>query len=59
MRNIEKLVSEAMARLASADGQTMTEYALLVVFIAMAVTIAVQLLGTNLLGLFTSAAGAL
>jgi Flp pilus assembly pilin Flp len=47
------------ARLRREDGQTMTEYALVVVFVAMAVVLGVSLLGINLLGFFDSFAHAL
>jgi pilus assembly protein Flp/PilA len=38
------------------EGQTMAEYGILIAFIAIIVIVAAQLLGTNLLGLFNSAA---
>jgi Flp pilus assembly pilin Flp len=46
-------------RLADEEGQTLPEYALLVVFIAMVAMAAVQTLGGNLLAYFTTAALAL
>lgn len=49
----------ALRSAAAEAGQTLTEYALLVVFIALAVIGALQLLGANLLAMFDAAAGAL
>jgi pilus assembly protein Flp/PilA len=56
---IDQLTSGLVARLSSEEGQTMVEYAFLVAFIALIVLVGVQLLGTNLLSLFNSVAGAL
>lgn len=56
---IDKLMSALVARASNEDGQTMIEYALLTVFIAIAALVGVQLLGANLLGFFNSFAGTL
>jgi Flp pilus assembly pilin Flp len=58
-RSIGSLTLAVVARASSEDGQTMVESSLLAVFIAMAVLVGAQLLGTNLLGFFTSFANAL
>lgn len=57
--HIESVVRTLAVRASEEDGQTMTEYAMLVVFIALVALVAVQLLGTNLLAFFNSAANAL
>ena len=58
-KRIEDMISTVIACASREDGQTMVEYGLLAVAIAMAVLVAVQLLGTGLLSLFDSFAGAL
>jgi pilus assembly protein Flp/PilA len=56
---IDKLRLAVVARVSSEDGQTMVEYGLLAVFIAIAVLAGAQLLGTNLLAFFNSFANTL
>jgi Flp pilus assembly pilin Flp len=56
---IENLTGAVTVRASAEDGQTMVEYGLLTVGIALAVLVAVQLLGAHLLSLFDSFAGAL
>jgi pilus assembly protein Flp/PilA len=56
---INRLFSALVARASSENGQTMVEYAFLVAFIAIVVLAGVTLLGTNLLNLFNSVAGAI
>ncbi len=58
-KHIENLISTVTACASREEGQTMVEYGLLVVFIALAVLLAVQVLGANLLSLFDSFANAL
>jgi pilus assembly protein Flp/PilA len=55
--NLVDVVGALVARLQREDGQTMVEYAFLLAFIAVIVLVGVQLLGTNLLAVFNSAAG--
>jgi Flp pilus assembly pilin Flp len=56
---IDRLMSALRARISPEDGQTMAEYGLLTVLIAMAVVIGAQSVGTNLFALFNSAVNAL
>ncbi len=58
-KHIEKLISTVTAGASREEGQTMVEYGLLATCIALAVLVAVQLLGANLLSLFDSFANAL
>lgn len=53
---IAAFILAVRAYLSREDGQTLTEYALLVVFIALAVVLAISMLGAHLLGLFNSVA---
>jgi Flp pilus assembly pilin Flp len=55
---IADFLTSAGVRTADEAGQTMTEYGILIVFIALAVAAGAQLLGGNVLGLFTSVGGA-
>jgi pilus assembly protein Flp/PilA len=55
--NLVDVVGALVARMQREEGQTMVEYAFLVAFIAVIVLVGVQLLGTNLLAIFNSAAG--
>jgi Flp pilus assembly pilin Flp len=56
---INRLKVTIAAHAAGEDGQTLVEYAVLVVFVAMAVLVGVSVLGVNLLGFFNSFANAL
>ena len=58
-KGIDNLISAVIAGAAGEQGQTMVEYGLLAVCIALAVLLAVQLLAANLLSLFDSFANAL
>lgn len=50
----ETIIVSVVRRATVERGQTMVEYALLVAFIAIIALVGVQLLGTNILGFFTS-----
>lgn len=56
---IESLIARLRGSLSLEDGQTMAEYGLLTVLVALAVVVGVHLLGTNLLPLFNSAVNGL
>jgi Flp pilus assembly pilin Flp len=58
MNNLRHLlVRIQLGQLAREEGQTMAEYGLLIVFIAIAAIVGITALGTNLGGFFTDLAG--
>jgi pilus assembly protein Flp/PilA len=58
MNNLRHLlVRIQLGQLAREEGQTMAEYGLLIVFIAIAAIVGITALGTNLSGFFSRLAG--